>query len=119
MLGAERIGHGATCWQDPELLAYLRKTQIPVEVSLSSNLRTGCVPVLEQHPLKRYFDEGLLVTLNTDDPALFSTTLGREYRLAQQVFGFTDAQLTRLARNSFQASFLPESKKNQYLKLFA
>ena len=117
-LHAERIGHGVTCEQDPALLAYLREARVPVEMSLSSNLRTGCVPRMEDHPLKRYFDLGLMVTLNTDDPALFQTSLVREYQIAQDAFGFTDAQLKQLAMNSFHASFLPEEKQREFLKRF-
>ncbi|MFB3917825.1 MAG: adenosine deaminase [Terriglobales bacterium] len=117
VLRAERIGHGLNCWKDRELLAHLVQEQVPVEVSVSSNLRTGCIKKLSQHPLKSYFDLGLMVTLNTDDPAMFETSIGREYQIAQDTFGFTDAQLKRLARNSFQASFLPENKKREYLRL--
>lgn len=118
VLKAERIGHGLNSWKDRELLAHLVQQQIPVEVSVSSNVRTGCCKQLSQHPLKSYFDLGLMVTLNTDDPAMFETSIGREYEIAQQTFGFTNAQLERLAKNSFQASFLPDSKKREYLKLF-
>ena len=118
-LKTERIGHGLTAWQDRALLAYLAKEQVPIEVSVTSNLRTGCIRHLKQHPLKTYFDLGLLVTLNSDDPAMFGTTLVREYQLAQDVFGFTKEQLKRLAMNSFQASFLPGEKKKEYLQLFA
>jgi len=118
-LGTERIGHGTSCWQDTALLAHLRETQVPVEISVTSNVRTGAIPSLEQHPLKTYFDLGLMVTLNTDDPEMFGTSLVSEYQLAQDAFGFTNAQLARLAMNSFQASFLPEEKKREYLRLFA
>jgi adenosine deaminase/aminodeoxyfutalosine deaminase len=117
-LKTERIGHGLHCWYDRELLAHLLARQIPLEISVSSNLRTGCISALPQHPLKTYFDLGLLVTLNTDDPAMFETTLSREYQLAQDVFGFTDPQLRQLAMNSFRASFLPEAKKREYLDSF-
>ena len=117
-LGAERIGHGLTAWHDQELMARLVKEQVPVEVCVTSNLRTGCCKSLEQHPLRRYFDRSLKVTLASDDPAMFGTSLGREYQLAQEAFGFTQAELERLARNSFEASFLPEEKKSQFLKRF-
>jgi adenosine deaminase/aminodeoxyfutalosine deaminase len=118
VLKSERIGHGLNCWHDRELLAHLLAQQIPLEISVSSNVRTGCIAGIRQHPLKTYFNLGLLVTLNTDDPAMFQTTLGREYQLAQDVFGFTDEQLQQLAVNSFRASFLPEDKKQEYLQLF-
>ncbi|MGH9669725.1 MAG: adenosine deaminase [Terriglobales bacterium] len=115
-LGAERIGHGLTAWQDSELVARLAEEQIPIEVCVTSNLRTGCCKSLEQHPLRRYFDRGLKVTLASDDPAMFGTSLGREYQLAQEAFGFTAAELERLARDSFRASFLTGEKKAEFLK---
>lgn len=117
-LGAERIGHGLTAWHDEELMTRLAEEQIPVEVCVTSNLRTGCCKSLEQHPLRRYFDRGVRVTLASDDPAMFGTSLAREYQLAQEAFGFTEAELERLARNSFEVSFLPEEKKSQFLKRF-
>jgi aminodeoxyfutalosine deaminase len=115
-LNTERIGHGLTCHRDSELMKFLRDRQIPVEVSVTSNLRTGCCESLEHHPLRKFFDEGLLVTLNTDDPALFGTSISREYQIAQNVYGFTDAELKQLAANSFRASFLPEDSKREYLR---
>jgi aminodeoxyfutalosine deaminase len=117
-LQAERIGHGLTACQDRELMARLARTQVPVEICLTSNLRTGCCAAAERHPLKTYYDLGLLVTLNTDDPAMFETSLAREYQVAQDTFGFTDAQLRELAMNSFRASFLPEHRKRQFLSRF-
>jgi len=92
--------------------------QIPVEVCMSSNLRTGCVADLQLHPVRQLFDEGLLVTLNTDDPAMFHTSLCHEYELGQDLFGFTDEHLRELARNSFEASFLPVEKKVEMLEQF-
>ena len=116
-LGAERIGHGLTASQDPELIEELATRQIPVEICLTSNLRTSCCAKLADHPVKRYFDQGLMLTLNTDDPAMFGTTLNREYELAQTEFAFTDEHLRELARNSFEASFLPPEKKLKFLNL--
>ena len=117
-LRAERIGHGLTAAQDPDLIEELAYRQIPVEICLTSNLRTGVCKAIAEHPLKSYFDQGLMVTLNTDDPAMFNTNLSREYQLAQQTFGFTDEHLRELARNSFEASFLPAEKKLEFLNLF-
>jgi len=116
-LGAERIGHGLTASQDPELIEELARRQIPVEISLTSNLLTGCCSKLSEHPVRRYFDQGLMITLNTDDPAMFGTSLTREYELAQSEFGLTDEHLRELARNSFEASFLPPEKKVHFLNL--
>ncbi|MGH9521284.1 MAG: adenosine deaminase [Terriglobales bacterium] len=111
ILGAERIGHGLTAAQDPGLVRELAERQVPVEICLSSNLRTGCCASLAAHPLKQYADAGMLVTLNTDDPAMFGTTLSREYQLAQETFGFSDQQLRQFAENGVRASFLPDGKK--------
>jgi aminodeoxyfutalosine deaminase len=117
-LHAERIGHGVTAAQDPDLIEELAYRQIPIEICLTSNVRTGACKAIAEHPAKSYFDQGLMITLNTDDPALFGTTLAREYRLAQDTFGFTDEHLRELARNSFEASFLPAEKKLELLSLF-
>ncbi len=117
-LKAERIGHGLTAGQDPELMEELAERQIPIEVCVTSNLRTGCCGELSQHPVRRYFDEGLMLTLNSDDPAMFRTSLVEEYRLVQEHFGFSDDHLRELARNSFEASFLPPEKKVEFLNLF-
>ncbi|MGA9813209.1 MAG: adenosine deaminase [Terriglobales bacterium] len=117
-LRAERIGHGLTAAQDPELVEELSTRQVPVEICLTSNLRTGSCPSLNLHPVRQYFDQGIMITLNTDDPAMFRTSLAREYQLAQQSFGFTEEHLRELARNSFEASFLPAEKKLTFLNLF-
>jgi aminodeoxyfutalosine deaminase len=117
-LRAERIGHGLTAWQDTELVEELARRQIPVEICLTSNLRTGCCCGISEHPLRSYFDQGLMITLNSDDPAMFNTSLAREYQLAQDSFAFSDEHLRELARNSFEASFLPPEKKLAFLNLF-
>jgi adenosine deaminase/aminodeoxyfutalosine deaminase len=117
-VGAERIGHGLTAAQDPELVKHLAEVQVPLDVSVTSNVRTGCLSEAGLHPLRRYFDEGLLVTLNSDDPALFSTDLNREYLLAHRMFGFGREELTRLAENSFRAAFLPPQEKASFLAAF-
>ena len=117
-LPAERIGHGLTAWQDPELVEELSTRQIPVEICITSNLRTGVCTTIAEHPVRNYFDQGVMVTLNTDDPAMFATSLSREYQLAQDTFGFTDEHLRELARNSFEASFLPAEKKLKFLDIF-
>jgi aminodeoxyfutalosine deaminase len=117
-LHVERVGHALTAFHDPDLVEELAQRQVPVEICLTSNLRTGLCPNLNEHPAKSYFDHGVMITLNSDDPAMFGTTLAREYQLAQQTFGFTDEHLRELARNSFEASFLPAEKKLEFLNLF-
>lgn len=116
-LKAERIGHGLTAAQDPELIEELAERRVPVEICVTSNFRTGCCPTLAEHPVRRYFDQGLMLTLATDDPAMFRTSLAAEYQLVQQAFGFTDEHLRELARNSFEASFLDSNRKLSFLNL--
>jgi len=115
-IGAERIGHGLAAAQDAELLEVMSQKQVPVEVCVSSNLRTGACPELHEHPLRKFFDHGLMITLNTDDPAMFQTSLNREYEIAQEEFSFSEEHLRELARNSFEASFLPVEKKLRFLQ---
>jgi aminodeoxyfutalosine deaminase len=114
-LKADRIGHGLHATDDPELVRYLAEQQIPVEACITSNVLTGCCATVENHPLRKLFDAGVMVTLNTDDPDMFRTSLAGEYLIAQQVFGFSDDELRELAKNSFRASFLPEEKKRAFL----
>ncbi len=104
-IGAERIGHGIHSIEDPRLVEYLRERQIPLEVCITSNARTGAVPSLDQHPVRRLFDAGVPIVLNTDDPALFECTLDSEYALARAKFGFSDKELAILAENSFRFAF--------------
>jgi adenosine deaminase/aminodeoxyfutalosine deaminase len=115
-IGAERIGHGLAVAQDRELLEVMAEKQVPVEVCVSSNLRTGACPGLQEHPLRKFFDHGLMVTLSTDDPAMFQTSLNREYEIAREEFKFSEEHLRELARNSFEASFLPVEKKLRFLQ---
>lgn len=114
-IGSERLGHALTLAKDEGLLREVAERQIPIEICLSSNLRTGCCQAAAEHPLRRYFDAGACVVLNTDDPEMFQTSLCREYQFAQNAFGFRDEELCELARNSFRASFLPEEMKQKFL----
>ena len=115
-IGAERLGHALSAIHDPELMDLLAERQVPLEICVSSNLRTGCCRSVEDHPLRRYFDSGLMVTLNSDDPALFESDLTGEYDLARKRFAFTEEQLRELAANSIEASFLPAEKKVMLLR---
>ncbi|MGO8717674.1 MAG: adenosine deaminase [Acidobacteriaceae bacterium] len=115
-IGAERIGHALTAAQDDELLEVLATRQVPVEICITSNLRTGCCARLEDHPVRNYFENGLMVTLNSDDPALFGSDLCAEYCLAHTEFHLTLEHLRELAGNSIEASFLPPGKKLELLQ---
>ena len=110
-IGAERIGHGLAAQYDAELIDVLAERQIPLEMCISSNLRTGCCLSLAEHPVRRYFDAGLMITLNSDDPAMFESDLENEYRVAYTEFDFTAEHLRELAANSIEASFLPAERK--------
>lgn len=110
-IGAERIGHALSAQDDPDLIEVLVQRQIPLELNVTSNLRTNCCPALMEHPVRRYFEEGLMVTLNSDDPPFFGATLLDEFEMVQREFVFSLDQMRELAANSFEASFLaPEAK---------
>jgi adenosine deaminase/aminodeoxyfutalosine deaminase len=115
-IGAERIGHGLSAASDPELMEVMAQKQVPVEMCITSNLRTGACKEMQDHPVKKFFDEGLMVTLSTDDPAMFQTSLNKEFEIAQQEFSFTEDHLRELARNSIEASFLPVEKKLRFMQ---
>ena len=113
-LHAERIGHGIRSMDDPRLVAYLRERRLPVDVSPTSSVCTRCVPSLSAHPLPAMLDAGLLVTINSDDPPMFGTTLTNEYLVAAGL-GLGAADLARLAANAVRASFLDEATKDALL----
>jgi aminodeoxyfutalosine deaminase len=115
LLGAERIGHGISAAQDPRLMDTLAERGITLEVCPTSNICTGAVPDLEAHPLPLLRDAGVRVTLNTDDPGMFSTDLNREYAIAYDVFGLDARDLTELARDSVRASFAPTATSSRIL----
>jgi aminodeoxyfutalosine deaminase len=115
-LGAERIGHGVSAVQDQELLAYLAETGVPLEVCLTSNLRTRAVPTLAEHPLPSMVQAGLVVTINSDDPPMFGTTLCKEYALAADLLGLGAAGVAELARASVRASFAAPPVKARLLE---
>jgi aminodeoxyfutalosine deaminase len=104
-IGAERIGHGIRAIEDPALLRHLRDHAIPLEVCITSNLATGVVKRLEDHPVRRLFDAGVPITLNTDDPGIFATTLAREFEIARERFGFSPGELESVSANAYRYAF--------------
>lgn len=104
-LGAERIGHGIAAIRDPRLVEHLRERDIPLEICITSNLVTGVVKGLEDHPVRRLYDAGVPLVLNTDDPGMFRCRLVGEYRLAARCFGFSEPELAGIAENGFRYAF--------------
>jgi len=125
LLGAERIGHGIGVMRDERTMDFIAARNIPLEVCPTSNLRTGALarqigrPTAgyDQHPLPSFFRRGIPVTLSSDDPSMFETTVSDEYRHAHRM-GFTPGELVRLAEASFQHSFLPPDEKRAMLDKF-
>jgi adenine deaminase len=115
LLGAERIDHGVRALEDPSLVQRLAKEQIALTVCPLSNVKLGVFPSLRQHNLKRLLDAGLLVTINSDDPAYFGGYIGENYIAAQQALELSREDIERMAANSFKASFLPNNAKRTLL----
>jgi adenosine deaminase len=110
-LGAERIGHGVRAVEDAALLETLRERGIPLEVCVTSNVMTGVVPSVAAHPIRSLIERGVMVTVNSDDPTMFHTTLSDEYAVLVRDLGFTQEALKTLSANGVDASFLPEAEK--------
>jgi aminodeoxyfutalosine deaminase len=110
-LGAVRIGHGVRCIEDPALVAELRERQIPLEICPTSNVCLGVAPNVAAHPLPRLLEEGLYVTLNSDDPPMFNTSLIGEYLATARAYGWGAPELERLDLNAVRAALLPEAER--------
>src|SRR6201991_1869144 len=114
-LGAERIGHGITAVQDPELLAYLAEHRIPLEISPTSNVRTRAVASIDEHPLARIVAAGVPVSINSDDPPMFGTTLEAEYAVAARLLDLDAAGVAGLAKAAVSQSFRAAEGKSALL----
>jgi adenosine deaminase len=111
-LGIERIGHGVRACEDPDLVELLKERRLPLEVCVTSNVKTGVYPSVAAHPIRNLFEQGLVVTVNADDPTMFHTTLSDEYVVLLRDIGFTPEDLKTLSLNGVEASFLPEAEKS-------
>jgi aminodeoxyfutalosine deaminase len=114
-LGAERIGHGISAAHDPRLMAYLAENSITLEVCPTSNVRTRAVPSIDQHPLPALVAAGVPVTINSDDPPMFGTTLEEEYAVAARLLNLNETGVANLAKDAVAASFLPPEGKSALL----
>ena len=118
LLGADRIGHGVRAIEDPDLLALLCERQIPLEINPTSNVCLHVYRRLAEHPFPHLDRMGIPVTVNSDDPPLFNTTLSQEYAVLAAEFGYAPADLARIARNAFQFSAAEAGIKQQMLDEF-
>jgi adenosine deaminase len=109
--GAHRIGHGTRLHEDPALMAYVNDHRIPLEICLTSNLQTGVVARLEDHPFRDYYRRGLRVTLNSDNTLVSATSMTREYQQAVESFHLGIADVRKIVLNGFKSTFLPMRKK--------
>jgi len=105
-IGAERIGHGIRAVDDPDVVRRLREERIPLEVCITSNVKTGATQSLDVHPVRQLFDQGVIITLNTDDPGIFDCDLQGEYALARSQFGFSEGEAQGIQQNAWSYRFI-------------
>jgi adenosine deaminase len=114
----DRIGHGTRAEEDDTLLDYIVEHEIPVEICPTSNVRTGVVESYEEHPVRRYYQRGMFLSINTDDPKMFGISLAEEYMLLLQKKGFTPVEIKKLVLGSVEMSWMPKEKKSEMASLF-
>jgi adenosine deaminase len=117
-LGVDRLGHGTDLARRPELLAEVLRRRIPIEVNLTSNLRTGAVAAVREHPVRDWFRAGARIALGTDDPGVFGNDLAGEYLLLHRELGFTPAELVAVALQGVDALFLPRGARRRMRREF-
>lgn len=110
-LGATRIGHGVNAIRDPKLMEYLAKHRIGIESCPTSNLHTSTIADYDSHPFMQFFNSGVLIGLNTDDPGVSNIDINHEYRVAKSEMGLTDKQLSQVQRNGVEMAFLSDSER--------
>jgi adenosine deaminase len=116
MLTPSRIGHGVRSIEDPALVRHLADIGMPLEVCPSSNVATGVFASLEEHPFPRLREAGVVVTLNSDDPAMFGSWLCDEYAIARDAFGYGDEDLAEIARTGVRSSFADDDLEATMLR---
>ncbi|MBD1838794.1 adenosine deaminase [Coleofasciculus sp. FACHB-501] len=114
-LKVDRIGHGVRAIDDPELVSFLKSEQIPIEMCPISNLRTGVVADISLHPIKKLYEEGLLITVNTDDPKMFNSSLAYEYKMLVEKLGFSLNDIVNLIKNAIESSWCDDTEKMELL----
>ena len=119
MAETKRIGHGVRAIEDPNLVAFLRETQIPLEVCPTSNICLKVYPSMEEHSLPALLEQGLYITINSDDPPMFNTTLTNEYLIGQITFGWDAKRIQQLVLNAVQATLLPEQERDDMQRSFS
>jgi len=117
-LNVERIGHGVAAAGDRNLINHLKERGITVEACPISNIRTGVVSSFSQHPIREFFDSGLRVTVNSDDPSMFGTDMNNEYIQIHRELGFTLPELFMLSLHAVESSFLPDEDKHRMIEVF-
>jgi len=117
-LGTERIGHGLRAYEDPQLIDYLKEIQIPLELCVVSNIKTRVCKTFKEHPIRNYFKDGLMITINSDDPAMFNTSINNEYRILIQKYGFNLDEIRKVNYHSIEASFLAGEEKDVMKEIF-
>lgn len=115
LLNVERIGHGLSAGHDLGVCALLRDREIPLECCPGSNLAMGLIPNYRDYPLPDFLDAGVMLTLNSDDPALFGTSLTQEFSKTAEAFSLTAQQVVSLSENAVRAAFLPDEEKQRLL----
>jgi adenosine deaminase len=117
-LRVDRIGHATRAAEDERLLDCIAEKRIPLELCPLSNLRTGVVRRIEDHPVRKYFERGLLIAINSDDPKMFGNSLAQEYQLLDERLGFSRDDIRNLIVQGVQATWMPEEKKQRLIVSF-
>jgi len=117
-LDVERIGHGTAAIKDPDLMAHLRDNGVTIETCPVSNVRTNAVPSVREHPVRTFYDMGIRITVNSDDPSMFGTDMNNEYVQLHEQLGFTVPELFQISLNAVDSAFLPEEEKMKLREKF-